>query len=170
MKTGKGGHAFFGSQWLFALVCLIVGMILMGFIAWKVMPHMMLTVHKSKLPFDETVAAINISAKKQGWVIPKIYNFQESLRKFGYDDMTKVKVLSLCQPHYAHKILKEDINKKVTAIMPCRFGVYETKDGQVYISEMNIKLMSKMFGGIIEEVMGKVTAEEDEMLKGVIEE
>ncbi len=54
--------------------------------------------------------------------------------------------------------------------MPCRFGVYETKDGQVYISGMNIGLMSKMFGGIIEEVMGRVTEEEKEMLKDIIEE
>ena len=54
--------------------------------------------------------------------------------------------------------------------MPCRVGVYETKDGQVYISEMNIRLMSKMFGGIIEKVMGRVAEEEEEMLKDIIGE
>ena len=170
MKTVENCKSFFARQWSFALGGFIVGMILMGIIAWKIMPHIMLTTHKSKLPFDETVTAINMSAKKHGWVVPKIYNFQESLRKFGYEDMTKIKVLSLCQPHYAYKILKEDSNKKVTAIMPCRFGVYETKDGQVYISEMNIRLMSKMFGGIIEKVMGRVAEEEEEMLKDIIED
>ena len=48
--------------------------------------------------------------------------------------------------------------------------MYETKDGHVFMSEMNIGLMSKMFGGIIEEVMGQVAKEETEMFQHVIQE
>ena len=63
MKPREKYKQFFGRQWSFALVWLIVGMILMGIIAWKTMPHMMFTIHKSKLTFDETVTAIDMSAK-----------------------------------------------------------------------------------------------------------
>ena len=154
---------------LFA-VGLIVGMLLMGIIGWTVMPSMMLTVHKSKLNFEETVTAIDKSAKGLGWKVPKIYDIQKSLKEAGNEDMTKVKILSICQPNHAYKILKDDSNKKVTAIMPCRVGVYEAEDGQTYISEMNIGLMSKMFGGTIAKVMGEVAKEEKKMLESVIQD
>ncbi len=151
------------------LVGLIVGIILMGGVVWIAMPNMMLTVHKSTLDFEETVSAINESALEHEWLVPKIYNIQKSLQAAGHDDMTRVKILSLCQPHYAYNILRDDDNKMVTAIMPCRIGVYEAGDGQVYVSEMNIGLMSKMFGGTIERVMGQVAKEESEILEGIIE-
>jgi len=153
---------------LFA-VGLVVGMVLMGIIAWTVMPRMMLTVHKSKLNFEETVTAIDKSAKELAWQVPKIYDIQKSLKKAGYEDMTRVKILSICQPTPAYNILKDDNNKKVTAIMPCRIGVYETKDGQTYISGMNIGLMSKMFGGNIAKVMGGVAEGEKKMLENIIQ-
>lgn len=153
-----------------ALIGFVCGMVLMGIVMWTVMPNMMLNIHKSRLSFEETVSAINKSALERGWKVPKIYDIQKSLMEAGHKDMTKIKILSICQPTHAYNILKDDENKKVTAIMPCRIGVYESQDGQVYVSEMNIGLMSKMFGGTIEEVMGGVAEEEKEMLKGIIQE
>ena len=47
-------------------------------------------------------------------------------------------------------------------------GIYETSDGKVYISEMNIPLMSKMFGPVVAEAMAAVAAEEEAMLKGIV--
>ena len=144
-----------------------VGLILMGIMMWTMMPGMMLTVHKSKYDFETTVSMINQSSVEHGWVVPKIYNIQASLKEAGYEDATKIKIISLCQPDHAYKILKDDKNKKVTAIMPCRVGIYEDSKGDVYVSEMNIGLMSKMFGGTIEEVMGGVAKEEHEMFKDI---
>ena len=37
--------------------------------------------------------------------------------------------------------------------MPLTIGVYEDKSGQVYVSELNIGMMGKMFGGTIAKVM-----------------
>ena len=145
---------------------LIVGIVLTGILVWKMMPGMMLSVHKSKLNFEETVSSINESAIDRGWKVPKVYDLQKSLQEAGYEDMTKVKIISICQQDHAYRILKNDNNKKVTAIMSCRIGVYQSKDGYVYISEMNIGIMSKMFGGIIEEVMSEAAKEE----KGIIME
>ena len=54
--------------------------------------------------------------------------------------------------------------------MPCRMVVYEDSNGEVYVSRLNIALMSKMFGGVIEEVMSGVAKDEADILKGIIEE
>jgi len=37
--------------------------------------------------------------------------------------------------------------------MPLKLGVFEKKNGQVYVSELNIGLMGIMFGGTIAKVM-----------------
>jgi hypothetical protein len=38
--------------------------------------------------------------------------------------------------------------------MPIEIGIYEDKSGRVYVSELNVGLLGKMFGGTIAEVMG----------------
>jgi len=38
-------------------------------------------------------------------------------------------------------------------LMPLGIGIYEDKDGQVYISELNVGLLGMMFGGTIADVM-----------------
>ena len=146
----------------------IAGVIIAGIIFWSIMPSLMLNVHKSKLGFEETVSTINENALNSGWMVPKIYNIQKSLVNAGHSDMTRLKIISLCQPDHAYNILKDDDNKKVSAIMPCRIGVYEGNDGEVYIAEMNMGLMSKIFGGTIAEVMGKVAEEESKFVEELI--
>ena len=155
------------SKLLVFVVGLIVGFIVMGILVWNIMPKMMLNVHKSSLDFDSTVTKLNEKAEEFGWHVPKIYDIQQSLISADHEDMTRLKILSLCKPDYAYKILMEDGNKKVSAIMPCRIGVYETSAGEVYVSEMNIGLMSKMFGGTIEEVMSLAAEEENNMIVSV---
>jgi uncharacterized protein (DUF302 family) len=153
----------------FLVVGLIIGILLTSIVGWVMMPNLMLNVHKSKLGFDETITFINQSvSSSNGWAIPVIHNLQGSLIKAGYGDMTRIKVIELCNPNYAYDVLKDDQNKKISAIMPCRIGVYEDKSGQVYIAEMNTKLISKIFGGNVAKVMGVVSEEEETMLKEIL--
>ena len=149
---------------------LVLGLAGGVFAVWNIMPSQMLTVHESALDFDQTVATIETRATEAGWQVPKIYNLQQSLIKAGHSDMTRLSVISLCQPDHAYNILSDDDNKRVAAMMPCRIGIYETADGAVRVVGMNMGLMSKMFGGAIEEVMGKVSSEEAAMLKGILRE
>ncbi len=146
-----------------------IGIIVMGIMVWTMMPGMMLVEHKSKLGFEETIHELSKAAIEHGWAVPKVYDLQGNLKKEGYENATKMKILSICQPHHAYKILEHDENKKVTAMMPCRIGVYENSKGEVYITQMNIGLMSKMFGGTIESVMSDVAEEEHEMFKHIYE-
>jgi uncharacterized protein (DUF302 family) len=52
--------------------------------------------------------------------------------------------------------------------MPCRLGIYETGDGQVYVAGMNIGLMSRMFGSEVAQAMQQASADEEAMLQAVI--
>lgn len=150
------------------VVGLVVGGIIAGATIWLAMPGMMLHVSQSSLSFDDTVSTIESRAVAAGWQVPKIYDLQTSLINAGKSDMTRLKVISLCQPDHAYAILSDDANKAVSAMMPCRIGVYETADGSVRIAQMNIGLMSKIFGGTIQEVMGKVSEEEADILGDII--
>jgi len=146
----------------------VIGFVLTCYGVWIIMPKLMLSIHESKYNVDQTVIEIEKSAKANDWQVPKIYTLQASLQKFGHPDMTEAKILSICQADYAYDILKNDDDKRIMAIMPCRIGVYADKTGKVFIASMNMGLMSKMFGGNIAKVMAGVAEEEHNILKNVI--
>ncbi len=137
-----------------ALVWVVCGMILMGILVWFSMPSLMLIEHKSPLSYEETVAALNnVIGKKQNWKVPKTFDFQKNIQDAGHGPIEKVGTVALCNPLYASRILEAEQNRKVTAFMPLGVGVYEDKQGQVYVSELNVGLLGMMFGGTIAEVM-----------------
>ena len=148
----------------------IIGFLLMGIIVWIAMPPMMINVHKSQYGFDETVAAVEKAVTaQQGWKVSKVFDIQKNIIDAGHQDMTRVKIVSLCNPHYANRILSDDKDKVVTTMMPLGIGVYETKDGSIYMSEMNVGLVGMMFGGTIAEVMGDASTDIAKMIAAVSE-
>ena len=137
-----------------ALLWVLSGMVLMGIIVWFTMPTLMLIEHKSPLNYEGTVAALNkVIEKKQDWKVPKIFDFQKNIHDAGHGPIGRVGTVALCNPLYASRILEDDQNRMVTALMPLGIGVYEDQDGQVYISELNVGLLGMMFGGTIADVM-----------------
>ena len=132
---------------------IIAGMVLMGLIVWFAMPSMMLIKHRSKLAYDDTVNALSEAvSKKQDWQVLTVNDYQKKTASFTA--LERVGSITICNPRYSAKILTEDKNRHVTAFMPLEFGVYEDKKGQVYVSQLNVGLLGKMFGGTISTVMG----------------
>jgi uncharacterized protein (DUF302 family) len=137
--------------------------------AFKLMPKMMLMDQISRLGFEETVTAIEEAAVDRGWKVPKTYDIQKTLQGAGHADMTRVKIISICQPDHAYNVLKADSDKFVTAIMPCRVAVYEDAQKNVHIAEMNMGLMSKFFSPTVRDIIGNhVAVEEKEMMAGIV--
>jgi uncharacterized protein (DUF302 family) len=128
------------------------------------MGELMVNEAKSPYDFDKTVSMITQQAKQQGWVVPKMYDFQQSLLNFDQDDPGRIKVLKVCKPEYAARLLKQDESKFVSVMMPCSLSVYEKSDGHTYVAVMNLKLMSRLFLGDIGDTLSAV-AEED---KGIL--
>jgi len=140
----------------------------MGLVVWKVMPSMMLIQHKSSKSFDETVAVIGDAiTKKKDWKILVVNDFQKSIREGGHGEMNRIGSIAICNPHHASRILADDGDKKVTAFMPIEIGIYEDKSGHVHVSELNIGLMGKMFGGTIAEVMSDAAKEIKDVIAAV---
>ncbi|UCE89840.1 MAG: DUF302 domain-containing protein [Pseudomonadota bacterium] len=143
-----------GKKVMHVFLWMLSGMALMGAIVWFAMPSLMLIEHKSPLNYEETVAALNdVIEKKQNWKVPKTFDFQKNIQDAGHGPISRVGTVALCNPFYASRILQEDENRKVTAFMPLGIGVYQDKDEQVYISELNVGLLGMMFGGTIADVM-----------------
>ena len=69
----------------------------------------------------------------------------------------------MCRPDLAATILAEDDARLVSSLMPCRVAVYETSNGDVILSRMNTALMSKMFGGLVTEMMSEATAQTEQI-------
>ncbi|HUW92214.1 MAG TPA: DUF302 domain-containing protein [Bacteroidales bacterium] len=149
------------------VVCwVLVGMVLMGLIVWFTMPLLMLIKHRSKLRYDETVNALSETlTKKQDWQVLTVNDYQK--RTEAFVALERVGSVTICNPRYVAKILTDDKNRHVTAFMPLELGVYEDKKGQVFVSQLNVGLLGKMFGGTISEVMGMAGKDLSEAVESV---
>ena len=149
-----------------SIVWVLVGMAFMGLIVWFTMPLLMLIKHKSKLSYDETVVVLSENLKKkQDWHVIDVNDFQKSTEEFI--TLERVGSISICNPRYVSKILADDENRGVTAFMPLEYGVYEDKKGQVFVSQLNVGLLGKMFGGTISNVMGMAGKDLREVVESV---
>ncbi|WP_458700607.1 DUF302 domain-containing protein [Sulfurospirillum sp. 1307] len=145
-------------QFLFGF---LVGMIVLAIIVWKSMPKLMIINRESSLSFEDTVEQMQKGAKEIGWNVPHVYNMKQSFEKAGNKDVEKMQVISLGHAKHAYEIVKHDKDKNILSMMPYRLGVYEDKNGKVYFCGANMGIMSKMFGGNIDRVMGASAKELD---------
>lgn len=152
---------------IYFVVGLILGAVFMGIFIWNSMPNMMLMNLESKHDFETTADMLEENAYDNGWEVVGNIDIQERLIGGGHDFL-RMKIIEICHVEHSYNMFQAEENKKVAGIMPCRFAVYELYDGRVMISKMNIGLMSKMFGGLIQQVMGQVASEEKLMLESIV--
>ncbi len=137
----------------------------------SLMGKMMFRVDTSKLNFEETVSTLSESAKQNGWLIPDTRDLQHEDHAVGLDDMTRCTILYFCNPQGGYAIFtSNDTNKAMMAMMPMGVSVYETTDGQVKISAMNLGLMSNFFSGVIKDLLTDGSARYEKSLEAVIAE
>ena len=155
--------------WIASTVGVMIGFLLCGIIVFTAMPSLMVVTRESKLGFDETIAALEKRIPEHGWVVSggQPIDMNKSMAKHGVTFKPRVKLVKLCNAEYAKSVLTSD--RHISCMMPCTMAVWEGDDGKVYLSEMNMALMAKMFGGNIAKVMGeKVVHDEEEMLLGLL--
>ena len=146
---------------------LILGATLTVLILWRIMPKLMITTKRSKLDYGNTLEALQQAAKKAGWNVPHLYDMKKSFEKAGAENVERMHVISMGQGKHAYAIVKNDADKHILAMMPFRLGVYEDKKGDVYFSGANMGVMSKLFGGNIDKVMGASAKELEEAFKSI---
>ena len=124
--------------------------------------------NQSKKSFDETVEWLEKTAAENKWKVIAIHDLQNSLEKNGYE-VLPVKVLAICQPQHAIKVLGKDDERIVSSMMPCRISVYEKSDGKTYISRMNTSIMAAGFDGAIKDVMVSTSEEIEKMILPILD-
>ena len=149
------------------LISAFGGAIVFAAIMVFVMRRYMIVAHRMNAPYETVCANIEKAIKTvPGWGHPlPDWDFHGAVSKTHYfDNLVKKRLFFVCKAEYANGI----VNKfpHMGAMMPCAWAIYETRKGEVFLSKMNIGLMSKMFmGNVIGSNMGKVAKEEHLMLK-----
>ncbi|RKY13047.1 MAG: DUF302 domain-containing protein [Planctomycetota bacterium] len=171
MSEEKKQTANRSKAWVSGLVGILIGFALCGVVMFMAMPSMMIVTKECQLGFDETIAALEKRIPEHGWIVSggKAMDLNASLAKNGVDFRPRVKLIKLCNAEHAKSVLTTD--RWVSCLMPCTMAVWEGDDGKVYLSEMNMGLMAKMFGGNIAKVMGgSVAREEKQILSGLLKD
>jgi len=144
------------------LLGIVATIVVMVIAAFSFGPSMMIHEHLSPMGLDDTVNKIVENAKAEGWVVAGVKPLDKAIEKKGGKPVLAVRLIDLCEPHHASKILSVDDARFVSVMMPCTISVYEKEDGNIYIAHMNAGLMGKVFGGVIAEVMsGPVTEQQN---------
>lgn len=152
---------------LTAIIFLLTGFVASTVIFFCKAPSMMLLENQSRMDFNKTVDSLEQSAKNHGWSVPTVHNLQKSMEKAGYE-VNEIKVLALCNPEHAVKILMGDEERIVSNMMPCRVAVYVKSDGKTYISRMHSKRMSCGMGKHVRTTMKQAFLEMEEIISGLV--
>ena len=154
-------------KWIYIIAGMVIGAIICVTLIVSIMPSMMIITRESKLSFDETVATVQERIKEQGWSVKGVSDVKHEINKAGYEFQPRINIIKLCKAEYAKEVLTTD--RYVSCLMPCSISVWEGDDGRVYLSEMNMALMARLFGGNVGKVMGgKVVDDEEKMLEGFL--
>ncbi len=137
-------------------------------VAVNMFPSMMITTKESRFGFEETVNMIDESSTDNGWAVLKEWDIGKRMINAGYEDAPRVKVIELCHAENTYNVLKNEDDMFVSAIMPCRMAVYERGDGKVFISRMNIGLISRLFSPNVKKVMSGVAEDDFKITKEIV--
>jgi uncharacterized protein (DUF302 family) len=155
-------------------IALIIGLVtgIFGAVAAMVvvMRSKMVVPERSSKTFTATCEAIErVVPTSEGWSFP-MESFDMSTKlaaKNGLpDNLQKIRLYFMCNPKVARAVLGAE--PKLSAIMPCSWSVYELADGSVWVSHMNIDLMSKIMRGVVGTSMAGVAAADRGFLHQVL--
>jgi len=134
----------------------------------KLMAAMMLE-KKSRLGFNETVAALQEAAKKRGWEVGPVMDMQEAMLKAGNKGAKPFKMLTMCKKDLAESLVKAQAEQKAMPFAPCRMSVFEGNDGKVYIAKPNTEFMAQMATPSFQPLLKKFVEEEKALLANIAE-
>ncbi len=139
---------------VFIVFGFILGIVFSGTVLSISSGEMLVKEFKSPYDFDKTVKVMSerINAK-EGWHVTNVIDQNRAVSENGGFPIGNFKIIKYCHGGYSAEMLKDDNRKKIGAMMPKSFAVYEKADGQVYVSTMNGAIIGKLFGGETERII-----------------
>lgn len=107
---------------------------------------------KSRYNFEETVSILTAAIERSDWRMIHVHNLQQLMHNNGRD-VLPVKVMEVCAPSFAYKLLSSDDERMYSNMMPCRISIYNKENGNTYVSRMDIERLASTLGGVVQEVM-----------------
>lgn len=149
---------------------LVLGLALAMGAGVTMMRTRMLTAHPSRRSFQATCEAVErVVGDAEGWGMPiDSQDLMATLVKHGQvpPNLKNFRVFFVCNPKLASRMLS--LAPEMAGMMPCSWAVYEDARDRVFLSKMNVGLMSRMFGGEIGAIMGKVGRADEAFLAEVL--
>jgi len=124
-------------------------------------------VHVTETPKDVDTAARDLeeAVRRNGFGVLQVYDLKERLREKGVDLPHECRILEVCQPRQAARVLEADM--QVSLALPCRISVYE-QGGVTRIGTILPSALLSLFPGA--EGLGAVAAEVEGALLKMIGE
>jgi len=129
---------------------------------------MLVKEFKSPYDFDKTVQVMSDRINnEEGWHVTNVIDQNKAVSENGGFPIGNFKIIKYCHGRYSAEMLKADDRKKIGAMMPKSFAVYQKSDGQVYVSTMNGAVIGKLFGGVEEKII-RLQAKKVNLVKSLI--
>jgi uncharacterized protein (DUF302 family) len=128
----------------------------------------MIIEKRSPYNVEKTVEMIVEEAEKQQWRVPAVHDLQQTLAKSG-KVVLPVKVIEICKPDLAGKVLEMNHERAVSVFMPCRISVYEKEDGNTYISVMNVQAMAPLIPESVSATMIEAANGTEKIIDAIVE-
>lgn len=106
-------------------------------------PGSHLITFQSEREVDDVVARIDTECKKHGFGVLGVKDLKATLKKKGFDLARETKLMDVCKPPAAHKVLTE--HPPVVTVLPCRIAVYAGDDGTTVVQTVKPIRLLGMF-------------------------
>lgn len=148
-----------------AVAGFVVGVLLIGVVAWNTAGAFMFREVPSPFGVEETAARIqaNIQEVGKGWKLSGLRDPAGAVARAG-SNVLPVLLVEACSTEYSKPLLKDDETRILSILMPCSITVYKKQDGKTYIGLMNAGLMGKLFGARVSAVMDQVAADQERFI------
>ena len=127
----------------------------------------MFDYRRSRLGFDDTVTALGTAITRQGWQRGAVHDMHSAMAQAGAANGKRMVVLDACPAGFNDRLAAASQGKLPPH--PCRFTVFEGKDGKAYVVRLNSALLAKGIQGEANKLMNFIGADEEAILKGIAE-
>jgi len=147
------------------VIGLLLGMLLTGVFVTISGENLLLQEIESPYDYQKTIDVMTRRIDTlEGWHVIKVFDYNHEVTSGGGEPIGKYAIIEFCNAKTASKMLVADNRKKIGAMLPKRFAVYEKNDGKVFIGAGNGPVMVQLFNGKTREIAVETSLEVESLL------
>jgi uncharacterized protein (DUF302 family) len=104
----------------------------------------MLHIEETPKTVDAAARDLEAAVTRNGFGVIAVFDFREKMKEKGVDFPNECRVLEVCNPKQAARVLAADM--RVSLVLPCRISVYE-ENGKTWIGTVLPTALLGLFPG-----------------------